>query len=187
MVNDEAMSSDAPSSVERIRVCFVCSGNICRSPIAEVVMRSLAHAQGLGDVLQIDSAGTGGWHIGDPADERAVKALARAGYDGSAHRARQFEPQWFPRREHVVALDAGHLRTLRSWASSEPDRAKVRLLRSFDPQTQGLSGTVLDVPDPYYGGRKDFEAVVEQVESACSEMLRTLCSRLGRSTGPATA
>jgi len=185
MVDDGPMSSDARSTVGPIRVCFVCSGNICRSPIAEVVMREMARAQGLEDLVEVDSAGTGAWHVGDPADARALEALADAGYDGSAHRARQFEPQWFARREHVLALDAGHLRTLRSWAPSEQDRAKVRLLRSFDPGARELSGRALDVPDPYYGGPKDFTCVVEQVGAACSGMLDGLRARAGRSVGSA--
>lgn len=156
----------------RYRVCFVCSGNICRSPMAEVVMRALVAQRGLGDVVLVDSAGTGDWHIGERADRRALASLAGGGYDGSAHRARQFDPQWFDERDLVIALDHGHLRTLQAWAPSADDRAKVRLLRSFDPAvTEGASGAALDVPDPYYDGARAFDEVLAVVTASCAGLL----------------
>src|SRR3954449_1552459 len=100
------------------RICFVCTGNICRSPAAEVVVRALAERIAVTGI-EVDSAGTGSWHVGDPADPRALRALTAAGYDGKAHRARVFEPDWFTDRELIVALDRGHARMLRSWAPDE--------------------------------------------------------------------
>ena len=94
------MTSDAT----RFRICFVCSGNICRSPMAEVVLRQLAADAGLADRLTISSAGTGDWHVGEQADPRAVEALTTHGYNGSTHRARQFDPAWFADLDLVVAL-----------------------------------------------------------------------------------
>jgi protein-tyrosine phosphatase len=156
----------------RYSVCFVCSGNICRSPMGEIVLRRLVADAGLGDRVVVDSAGTGDWHIGEHADRRAVATLSAAGYDASRHRARQFDPHWFALRDLVIALDRGHERTLRGWAPHERDRAKVRLLRSFDPSvTSRAQGSELDVLDPYYDGDRAFDQVLEQVEAACRGLL----------------
>ncbi|MDL4813764.1 low molecular weight protein-tyrosine-phosphatase [Actinomadura opuntiae] len=149
------------------RVTFVCTGNICRSPMAEAILRHHAEAEGLD--VEVDSSGTGNWHVGDGADERTVAALQRAGYR-SAHIARQFEESWFDRYDLILALDQGHLRALRAMAPDEEARARVRLLREFDPE----AGADLDVPDPYYGGRADFDLVLEQVEAAIPGLLEEI-------------
>ncbi|HWL35655.1 MAG TPA: low molecular weight protein-tyrosine-phosphatase [Frankiaceae bacterium] len=143
-----------------VRVCFVCMGNICRSPMAEVVFRALVAEAGLSDAVSTASAGTGGWHAGDGADRRAVSALRARGYDGSAHRARQFTRGDFAAYDLVVALDRDNERHLRSLAGSPEDAAKIRLLLADD-----------DVPDPYYGGADGFEHVLDLVENACRELL----------------
>jgi protein-tyrosine phosphatase len=157
-----------------VRVCFVCSGNICRSPIAEVVLRELARRAGAQALVLADSAGTGDWHVGGRADPRALRALAAAGYDGSAHRVRQFDPRWFAERDLIVALDRGHERTLRSWAGAA-ERDKIRLLRGFDPGLRaGTAPAECDVADPYYGADAGFTAVLRQVESACEGLLAHL-------------
>jgi len=170
------------TAVAAFRVCFVCSGNICRSPMGEVVLRRIAEDAGLGDLVIVDSAGTGDWHIGERADRRTVAALSARGYDGATHRAKQFEPRWFAQRDLVVALDRGHERTLRSWAPTDVDRAKVRLLRSFEPGRGDAAGpgggaasraaaADLDIPDPYYSGPQSFDDVLAQVEYACTGLL----------------
>ncbi|MGW3291674.1 low molecular weight protein-tyrosine-phosphatase [Streptomyces sp. NPDC001002] len=148
------------------RVCFVCTGNICRSPMAESVFRARVAEAGLGDQVEVDSAGTGGWHEGDGADPRTVAVLEEHGYEGG-HTARQFQASWFARHDLVVALDAGHLRALRRLAPTPEDAAKVRLLRSYDP----AAGDDLDVPDPYYGGLDGFEECLEMVEAASEGLL----------------
>ncbi|MDH6215089.1 low molecular weight protein-tyrosine-phosphatase [Streptomyces pseudovenezuelae] len=148
------------------RVCFVCTGNICRSPMAESVFRARTAEAGLEDLVEVDSAGTGGWHEGDGADPRTVSVLAEHGYEGG-HTARQFQTSWFARLDLVVALDAGHLRSLRRLAPTPEDAAKVRLLRSYDP----AAGDDLDVPDPYYGGLDGFEECLEMVETASEGLL----------------
>ncbi|MFE3164592.1 low molecular weight protein-tyrosine-phosphatase [Streptomyces sp. NPDC059224] len=148
------------------RVCFVCTGNICRSPMAESVFRARIAEAGLADRVEVDSAGTGGWHEGDGADPRTVRVLQGHGYDGD-HTARQFQASWFDRLDLVIALDAGHLKALRRLAPTEEDARKVRLLRSYDPDAVGD----LDVPDPYYGGMDGFEECLEMVEAAGEGLL----------------
>ncbi|GAB3150770.1 low molecular weight protein-tyrosine-phosphatase [Microbacterium neimengense] len=152
------------------RVVFVCTGNICRSPMAEIVFRWFAESVGLGDRVVSTSAGTGDWHVGEPADPRTVEALERHGYDGRHHRARQFEFADYERNDLVIALDRSHERNLRAWARSENDSDKVVLLRAFDPQPDDS----LDVPDPYYAGPEAFDEVLAMIESACRALFRQL-------------
>ncbi len=160
-------SVDVPAAGPRYRLCFVCTGNICRSPMAAVVMQRLVDDEGLSHLVAVDSAGTGAWHVGGPADVRAVAALDAAGYDGRAHRARVFERGWLDGRDLVLALDQGHLRELRALARTDEQRAKVRLLRSFD----GEAAEGAEVGDPYVGDGRDFAEVLEQVERACRGLL----------------
>jgi protein-tyrosine phosphatase len=155
------------------RVTFVCTGNICRSPMAEHVLRGRLGREGLGARVEVDSSGTGGWHVGDPADHRTVRVLRRHGYT-SAHRARRFRQEWFDSYDLILAMDAGHLRQLRQLARGPQDAAKLRLLRSYDP----AAGTRLDVPDPYYGGDPDFEQVLDLVEAAMPRLIRDIRTAL---------
>lgn len=136
------------------RVEIVCTGNICRSPIAEVVLRAKLAAAGIDDV-EVTSSGTGAWHAGDPMDPRAAAALRRRGYDGSAHRARQFRPGWFADRDLVLAMDSGHLAEL-------------------GPEARLFADT--DVPDPYYGGDAGFDEVLAQIEKAADTWVDRLRS-----------
>lgn len=168
------MTDLPPPSGPTYRICFVCTGNICRSPIAEVVMRRLVDEAGLAGAVQVDSAGTGSWHVGDGADQRAVAVLATGGYDGWAHRAQVFERARFADRDLVVALDRGHLSELRSLARTAADRDKVRLLRSFDDAAPPDAY----VADPYYGDDRDFAEVLDQVERACRGLLDELVAVL---------
>ena len=156
------------------RVCFVCSGNICRSPTAEAVLRRQLAEAGLAERVEVDSAGIGDWHVGRGADHRAAVALRQRGYPAWEHRARQFQPSDFGDRDLVVALDAGHERILRRLAPTAADRAKVRLLRSYDPAADGQ----LDVPDPYYGGPDGFERVLDLVEAACRGLVADVRAQL---------
>jgi protein-tyrosine phosphatase len=153
-------------------VCFVCLGNICRSPIAETVMRSLLADSDLSGVVDVSSAGTGDWHIGERADKRALAVLDRHGYDGSAHRGRQFVASSFADCDLVVAMDRDNLDTLRRLAG-DADGPEVRLLLEFDPEA-----TAIDVPDPYYGGDDGFEDVLAMVEAGCRGLLDWLRTRL---------
>jgi protein-tyrosine phosphatase len=147
-----------------VRILFVCMGNICRSPTAEGVMRRLIADEGLD--IEVDSAGTGGWHAGEPPDERATIAAQRRGVtlEGAA---RQVKESDFRRFDVLVAMDRGNLRDLLDLAPDEEAREKVRPLV---PDA--------DVPDPYYGGDRGFETVLDMVESACRELLDELRERV---------
>ena len=156
-----------------VRICFVCSGNICRSPTAEVVLATLAQLDGLGGLVSADSAGTGGWHVGEEMDERARRTLLDAGYAPGEHVAKQFDVDLFGDRDLVVALDTGHRDALWELAGVADDvpaaRAKIVRLREFDPVLG--SAEIPDVADPYYGGARGFVQVLEQVERSCRELL----------------
>ncbi|MFI5544586.1 low molecular weight protein-tyrosine-phosphatase [Streptomyces sp. NPDC051815] len=160
------------------RVCFVCTGNICRSPMAESVFRAHVADAGLDALVEVDSAGTGGWHEGDGADPRAVSVLEAAGYEQD-HRARRFRSSWFEGLDLVIALDSGHLRDLRALAPTPQDAAKVRLLRSYDPSATAAEA---DVPDPYYGSLEGFEECLELVEAASPGLLRAVREAVKEST-----
>ena len=146
-------------------VTVVCTGNICRSPMGQVILSDLLEDAGLGDAVTVDSAGTTRWEVGNPIDPRAAAELRRRGYDGSAHVARQFEPGWFPETDLILAADAVHASVLRRWAPTKEDAAKVHLLREFDP-TAVEAGT-LEIDDPWYGDEEDFVRCFTEVEAAC--------------------
>jgi protein-tyrosine phosphatase len=146
-------------------------GNICRSPTAEGVMRSLLRQEGLDGEIEIDSAGTGGWHAGSPPDSRATEAAARREIvlEGAA---RQVRPEDFEKYDLLLAADRENLRDLRRIAPPGTE-GKIRLLREFDPASSGD----LDVPDPYYGGPRGFEEVLDLVDAACRGLLEEVRQR----------
>jgi protein-tyrosine phosphatase len=152
------------------RVLFVCTGNICRSPTAEGVARALAAERGLADCVEVDSAGTHGYHVGDPPDPRSVEAARRRGVDLSPLRARTVAPGDFDRFDLIVALDRGHLDLLERRCPPER-RDRLSLLMSF---AAGLG--VKDVPDPYYEGAAAFERTPDVIEAAGAGLLDTLVS-----------
>ncbi len=163
--------SDAP-----LRVCFVCTGNICRSPMAKVVLRARLAEAGWADRVVIDSAGTGPWHAGKDMDPRARQALSRRGYPAPPHVARQFTAEDFAGRDLVIGLDAGHLARLGQLARLAGDprdaAASISLLRSYDPDA--VAAGELDVPDPYHHGEPEYEAALTQIEAACAGLARRL-------------
>lgn len=158
------------------RVCLVCSGNICRSPMAAAVLGRMVEEAGLAGRVEVGSAGTGPWHVGESPDPRAVRALKRRGYPPPAATARQFRPSWFAKEDLVLALDSDHASELRAMAPDGEAAARIRLLRSFDPDARGD----LDVPDPYYSGPGAFERCLAVIEPACRGVLETLREELGR-------
>jgi protein-tyrosine phosphatase len=154
------------SSTKAVRVCFVCHGNICRSPTAEGVMRHLVNARGLAGQVKIESAGTGGWHVGDRPDPRTRRAALARGYKLESF-AQQFTPYFFDRFDYILAADADNFEQLLRLAPDGAARRKVRLLRDFDPASPAGS----EVPDPYYGGADGFERVLDICEAACRGLL----------------
>ena len=158
------------------RVCFVCLGNICRSPMAESVFRQRLEEAGLDGLVEVDSAGTGPWHVGERADPRAAAALRRRGYE-TDHVAWQFRRESFVDWDLVVALDRGHVAELRELAPDAAAAERVRLLRSFDPA--GSDGSQ-DVPDPYYGRDRGFERCLDLIEPACEGLLDAVRQATGR-------
>ncbi|MBH0008023.1 low molecular weight phosphotyrosine protein phosphatase [Salinibacterium sp. UTAS2018] len=159
-------------------ICFVCTGNICRSPMAEAVFRDLVAKAGLEGRIAVTSAGTGDWHVGEPADDRTIDALAARGYNGSGHRARQFDPEWFSKFDLIVAFDRGQERILRTWAPNDQDRSKVQPMLSFDSELAPL----VDVPDPYYSDAALFDHVLGMIEQACGSLFRQITPGISAST-----
>jgi protein-tyrosine phosphatase len=149
-----------------LRIAFVCLGNICRSPMAESVMTQRLAQAGLAPDVEVDSAGTGGWHLGDVPDRRAVAALRRRGYR-TGHRARQIQRADFTEFDLIVAMDEDNGRDLHRLAPDADEAAKIRLLRSFDPSADGD----LTVPDPYYGSDADFDHALDLIEAACDGLV----------------
>lgn len=170
-----------------MRLLFVCLGNICRSPTAEGVMRALVHEAGLEDSIELDSAGTGSWHVGSSPDARASAAARGRGIalEGSARQVRDDD---FLDFDLLLAMDSENMRELRQQAPGEEERAKVRLLREFDPAARGqtqpfglcarrvVGAADLDVPDPYYGAPGGFEEVFDLVHAACAGLLEQIRS-----------
>lgn len=151
-----------------MKLLFVCLGNICRSPTAEGVMRDLVSREGLEDEIEIDSAGTGAWHVGSAPDSRATAAARGRGVTLEGQ-ARKVTPADFEEFDLILAMDGSNLNDLKELAEGEEQRGKVRLLREFDPASEGQSD--LDVPDPYYGGERGFEDVFDFVQAACEGLL----------------
>jgi len=166
---------DTGSAPPPSRLIFVCTGNICRSPMAEVITRSFADATTLADGstlgtrLVVTSAGTGPWHEGEPMDPRTDAALVRAGLPSHRHVAHQISAAQLGRYDVIVALDRRHQQTLRS-LGADPDR--LVLLRAFDP----AAGAAADVPDPYYGDEAVFDDCLAMIAAACAGLVSELTS-----------
>ena len=158
------------------RVCLVCLGNICRSPMAETVLRAELAAAGLDGAVVVDSAGTGDWHVGDAMDPDARAALAVRGRDGSVHRARQFDPSWLAERDLVLAMDSRNLADLRRMARVQgEDTDRIRLFG----EVGGLTDTgTRDIPDPWGGGPDEFGHVLDLLGAAAPVIVTRLAGRL---------
>jgi protein-tyrosine-phosphatase len=151
-----------------VRVLFVCTGNICRSPLAEALFAHLVREQRLEDRFVADSAGLDSWHVGEPADPRTCRIGETYGIPVPSI-ARHFEPSDFERFDIILAMDRGHLRSLLARAPAR-HKHKVRLMRDFDePHNHGR-----DVPDPYYGGPAGFESMYRMLAVSCRNLLESL-------------
>ena len=169
------------------RVCLVCLGNICRSPMADVVLRAELDRAGLAGLAEVDSAGTGDWHLGQPMAGQAAAELTRRGYDGSAHRARRIQRSWFGQRDLVLAMDRSNLASLRALAPDEEAAGpRLMLFRSFDPDlVGGGSGDPWDgaVPDPYGGPQTDYAEALDLVQGAVRGLVGRLAQLRQAGTG----
>ena len=165
-----------PADDEAVAILFVCLGNICRSPTAEAVLRTLAAREAPELVVHVDSAGTAGYHVGHAPDARAQQAARRRGYDLSALRARTIEARDFERFDFILAMDRSNFAELKQ-AAPRSAHERVQLFLEFAPD----AGT-LEVPDPYYGGPNGFEEVLDLVETAARGLLGHLTRR---ARGPA--
>ncbi|EJC76162.1 protein-tyrosine-phosphatase [Rhizobium leguminosarum bv. trifolii WSM2012] len=151
--------------MKRISILFVCMGNICRSPLAEGILRHLVAEAGLTGQFTVDSAGTGGWHKGEPPDRRSIATAQRHGIDISAQRARRIRPGDFRGFDLVLAMDRDNVAAL---AEIAPPEANIRLFGDAALRTGE------DIPDPYYGGPDGFELVYTKLLTGCSSLLETL-------------
>jgi len=161
-----AQQAKKEHGIMKTKVLFVCMGNICRSPTAEVVFRHYVGQEGLADQIHIDSAGTHDYHIGDPPDPRTQHAALQRGYDMSALRGRQVEAGDFNHFDYVLAMDHANLSILQRLRPSEA-RSHLGLFLEFAERHEER-----EVPDPYYGGKDGFERVLDMVEDAAEGLLR---------------
>jgi protein-tyrosine phosphatase len=159
-----------------LRVLMVCMGNVCRSPIAEGVLRAKLHAAGLGAQVLVDSAGTHGYHTQEPPDARSIRSAAQRGYDIAGQRARPVLPEDFSRFDLILAMDSSNLAWLHK---RKPDdtQPRIELLLAHSRNRAGLT----DVPDPYYGSDTGFEVVMNLVEDACDGVVAQLRSEVNPS------
>lgn len=153
----------APREPGRYRIALVCLGNICRSPMAHVVLESRLADADLDDRVEVASSGTGGWHVGRPMDSRAAASLTASGYDASRHRAQQYDASWPTAYDLVLVMDEANL------ADVGGRRERVGMFRDFDPDLTGG-----EVPDPYYGGDDGFEEVLTMVERTSDALVEAL-------------
>lgn len=166
------------------RITAVCLGNICRSPMAEAVIRARVEDSGLASQVLVDSAGTDGWHIGEDADPRALQTLRSAGYD-LAHSGRQITTEWFIEPGHpdlLLTMDAGNYATVTALAPDPVARERVRMFRSFDPALRDVPAgdPRLDVPDPWFGAHDGFIEVLAMIEAAADGLIADLPTLMGR-------
>jgi protein-tyrosine phosphatase len=180
----DGMAADDPAAMilplprdlqQPYRICVVCLGNICRSPMAERVLRAELDRAGLAGKVTVDSAGTGDWHLGEEMDSRARAELSRRGYDGSGHEARQVQEHWLARYDLILAMDRANLANLRRLAGGDLGAAnRIRLMRSFDPAAPAGA----EVPDPYEGSPADYAEVFDLVDAAAKEVASRLAAQL---------
>lgn len=149
-------------------VAMVCLGNICRSPIAHVVLDDRLRKLGLDDRIQVVSSGTGGWHEGQPMDPRAAAVLSAAGYDPSHHRARTFSTDWYAEYDLLLAMDQSNRADMIELAPTVEQQDQVRMFRDFDPQADKADN---EVPDPWYGGDEGFHDVLAMIERTTDELV----------------
>lgn len=168
------MSAPTPDAQDTVRVLFVCLGNICRSPLAAAVFRQHVIEMGLEDRIEIDSCGTGPWHVGHPADPRTRDEARRRGVDLDRHRGRQFKPEDLATFDHIFVMDRDNLADVLALDADDSYGYKVRLLRELDDTPEDYA-----VPDPYYGGADGFARVHDIVERATRRLAERIAEHHG--------
>lgn len=169
----------APRATDRpYRLALVCLGNICRSAMADVVLRDRVEEHGLADRVEVESFGTGDWHVGGPMDRRAAATLTAAGYDATRHRARQFVAGLAADHDLVLAMDASNRADLRDLGVAKD---RLRMFRDLDPEPGDR-----EVPDPYYGGDEGFTDVLAMVERTADALVRELARAVDQPPQEAT-
>ncbi|WP_341395172.1 low molecular weight protein-tyrosine-phosphatase [Arthrobacter sp. G119Y2] len=170
------------------RISAVCTGNICRSPMAQFCLTRAFEDAGLGARVSVTSAGVTGWEAGRPMDDRTRAELLKHGFsaaDLAPFRARAFEPEEFAALDLILALDYGHLLELQDLARTETDRDKIRLLRSFDPAAAGLPPEQLGIEDPWYGDMRDFDSSYALITAAVPGIVQHAAAALVAASGTA--
>lgn len=168
------------STTSPYRVIAVCTGNICRSPMAQIMLTEALTREGLAALVAADSAGTTGYEAGRPIDPRAARRLAATQLSSDQHVAREWQPEWFRERDLILALDVDHYAWLSQAAPDGESLRKIRMLRSFDPTMAGSDLLDQGIEDPWYGGRADFDTVWHQIRAALPGLvahLRTVTQR----------
>ena len=160
------------STTSPYRVIAVCTGNICRSPMAELMLSAAFAEAGLGDLVTVDSAGTTAYEAGRPIDPRAARKLTTHNLLSDRHVAREWRPEWYTERHLILALDVDHYGWLRASAPDDQALSRIRMLRSFDPALADGDPLEQGIEDPWYGGHADFEAVWDQVQAAVPGIVR---------------
>jgi protein-tyrosine phosphatase len=168
------MMQDSPETREKIRVLFVCLGNICRSPLAEGIFRAQVERAGLADRIEVDSAGTGNWHVGQPPDRRMHATARQYGVSLDGQVARQFEARDLGAFDHIFVMDKQNLHDVLFLDRDDRYGHKVRLFREFDPEPGDYQ-----VPDPYYGGDRGFDHVYEIANRTAAVLLDRLIEEHG--------
>lgn len=154
--------------MNKTKILMVCLGNICRSPLAEGILKSKVNP----DHFEVDSAGTGHWHVGEQPDPRSIAVGKKFGIDITAQRARQFKPVDFDRFDIIYVMDASNYKNVTALATTDTAKKKVKRLLEENP-----TSPVKDVPDPYYGGDDGFENVFYLIDDACNEIVKNLKSK----------
>jgi protein-tyrosine phosphatase len=160
------MLSNMSSTSSPYRIIAVCTGNICRSPMAELILAEAFAAAGLADAVIVDSAGTTAYEAGRPIDPRAARKLTAHNLISDRHVAREWRPEWYAERDLILALDVDHYGWLRASAPDSETGERIRMLRSFDPALESKDPLDQGIEDPWYGDHRDFEAVWDQVQAA---------------------
>ena len=154
---------------KKIALLFVCLGNICRSPAAEGIMKNIVEKNDLQDVIEVDSAGTSGWHAGELPDERMRAHGEKRKYDFCSH-SRKFTKSDFDDFDYIIVMDRDNYNSVRSLAANQADMDKIHLMTEFSLQYSYYD----EIPDPYYGNSSDFELVLDLLEDACAGLLQTI-------------